>query len=155
MKSKSTLYEEAFAELRNITTIGLAHKAANFLEKGLWAFIGITGTIWAFYFISHQFISFDQNASVLIQGNSEETKLKYPAITICPEVSTKYGIAERLGNYIDSDQLPERLLPLKREFFKSALSNKVLSPSEISKNYDDNEWIENSYDSGYGKIQIL
>ena len=97
----------------------------------------------------------EHGATVLIQGNSQKIDLKYPAVTVCPQYSSKYGIAERLGNYIDSDQLPERLLPLKREFFKSALSNKVLSPSEISNNYDDNKWIENSYDSGCGKIQIL
>ena len=32
-------------ELRNITTIDLAHKAANILEKTLWASIGIVGTL--------------------------------------------------------------------------------------------------------------
>ena len=156
MKSKSTLYEEAFAELRNITTIGWAYKAASFLEKCLWAFIGIIGTIWAIYFISDQFISFNENASVLIQGNSDETKLKYPAITICPMVSTKYGIAERLANYIDPDQLPEKLIPLKRWFFNCALSkNNIRKPIEIQEKYDNVHWVDNNHDSGCGKFQTL
>ena len=151
--SQSKSYKDVFVELRNITTIDWACKAASFLEKGLWAFIGIIGTIWAVYFISLQFISWDKNASVLIQGNSEETELKYPAITICPKVSTKYGIAERLANYIDPNQLPEKLLPLKKDFFKCALSRKVLSPLDISEKYDDANWIENGQNSGCGKIQ--
>ena len=147
MVSKTRLFKEPFTELRNITTIDLACKAASVLEKILWIIIFISGTVWAVYFISVQFISFDENASVLIQGNSEEIELKYPAITICPKVSTKYGIAERLANYIDPDQLPEKILPLKKEFFKCILSKKVVkfSPLEISENYEPVNWVQNFY----------
>ena len=153
---QSTSYKEAFAELRNITTIDWACKAASFLEKGLWAFIGIIGTIWAVYFISDQFISFDENASVLTQGNSEVMELKYPAVTICPKVSTKYGIAERLANFIDPEHLPEKLLVLKKKFLKCSLrKNDLLSPLEMSIKYDDTNWIENDWNSGCGKIQTL
>ena len=152
----SASYKEVLTELRNITTIDWSCRAANFLEKGLWAFIGIIGTIWAVYFISDQFISFGENASVLIQGNSDETELKYPAITICPMVSTKYGIAERLANYIDPDQLPEKLIPLKKWFFNCALSkNNIHKPFEMQKKYDDVDWVDKNHDSGCGKIQTL
>ena len=82
MVSKTRLFKEPFTELRNITTIDLACKAASVLEKILWIIIFISGTVWAVYFISVQFISFDENASVLIQGNSEEIELNYPAITL-------------------------------------------------------------------------
>ena len=150
MVSKTRLFKELFAELRNITTIDLACKAASVLEKILWIIIFISGTVWAVYFISVQFISFDENASVLIQGNSEEIELKYPAITICPKVSTKYGIAERLANYIDPDQLPEKFMQLKNGFFACGLG--TLSPSEIAKKYDDVTWVENDYSSGCSKI---
>ena len=47
-------FKELFVELRNITTVDLAYKAANLLEKALWAFIGIIGTIWVVYFITLQ-----------------------------------------------------------------------------------------------------
>ena len=47
-------YKEIFAELRNITTIDLAYKTSNFLEKLFWTFIGISGTVWAIYFITFQ-----------------------------------------------------------------------------------------------------
>ena len=108
------------AELRRITTIDLACKATSFLEKILWVIIFILGTIWAVYFIALQFISFDENASVLIQGNIETTDLKYPAITLCPKVTTRWGIVERLGNYIDPLNLPKELLLLRHNSFMCA-----------------------------------
>ena len=59
-------------------------------------------------------------ATVLVQGNSEKMNLKYPAVTVCPKVSTKYSIAERLGNLIDPMNLPEELLSLRQDFFMCA-----------------------------------
>ena len=47
-------YKEVLVELRKITTIDLASRSANLLEKLLWTLIGITGTIWAAYFITLQ-----------------------------------------------------------------------------------------------------
>ena len=46
--------KEVLVELRKITTIDLACKSANLLEILLWSLIGITGTIWAVYFITLQ-----------------------------------------------------------------------------------------------------
>ena len=46
--------QELVVELSNITTVDLAHKAKNLLEKIFWAFIGLSGTIWAVYFIALQ-----------------------------------------------------------------------------------------------------
>ena len=48
------IYNDFLVELRKITTIDLASKSANLLEKILWTLIGITGTIWAAYFITLQ-----------------------------------------------------------------------------------------------------
>ena len=53
----------------------------------------------------------------MIKGDFETTDLKYPAVTICPKISTKYAIAERLGNYIDPGNLPKGLLALQQELF--------------------------------------
>ena len=47
-------YQELITELRKIRTVDLASKAASILEKILWIVIGITGTIWASYFITWQ-----------------------------------------------------------------------------------------------------
>ena len=118
-------YKEVFAELRNIKTIDLAYKAANVLEKILWVLMGVIGATWAVYFIT----SWDDDASVLTQGDSNTLELKYPAVTICPKVSTKYAIAERLGNYIDPMNLPKELLALRHDFLICAtgLNKKITS----------------------------
>ena len=118
-------YKEVFAELRNIKTIDLAYKAANVLEKILWVLMGMIGATWAVYFIT----SWDDDASVLTQGDSNTLELKYPAVTICPKISTKYAIAERLGNYIDPMNLPKELLALRHDFFMCAtgLTKKIPS----------------------------
>ena len=121
----TTFYKEVFVELRNIKTIDLAYKAANVLEKILWVLMGMIGATWAVYFIT----SWDDDASVLTQGDSNTLELKYPAVTICPKVSTKYAIAERLGNYIDPMNLPKELLSLRQDFLLCAtgLIKKALS----------------------------
>ena len=163
-------YKEIFVELRNITTINLACKSTNWLERLLWYLIGLIGTLWAIYFITQQVcrklcdldqsghlesgtkvncnkklaiasimaelaflmifitiihiflkvISWEASPSVLIRGNIETTDLKYPAVTVCPKVSTRYGIAERLGNYIDPSNLPKELLSVRHEYFMCA-----------------------------------
>ena len=91
------------------------------------------------------------NASVLIQGDPEAINFKNPAVTICPKVSTKYGIAERLGNYIDPNKLPEKALSLKREIFKCRFDTLL----EIDKNYNDENFIQSDYGSGWDKTQML
>ena len=63
----------------------------------------------------------EESPSILIQGDTETKELKYPAVTICPKISTKYAIAERLGNYIDPLKLPEELLSLRHDFLKCAI----------------------------------
>ena len=68
----------------------------------------------------------------MIKGDIDEKSLKYPAVTICPKVSTKYGIAERLGNYIDPNNLPEKVLTLKKELFKCRF-NSPLDPDAFYK----------------------
>ena len=125
----TSFYKEVFAELRNIKTIDLAYKAANVLEKILWVLMGMIGATWAVYFIT----SWDDDASVLTQGDSNTLELKYPAVTICPKVSTKYAIAERLGNYIDPMNLPKELLSLRHDFFMCATGLNKKIP--LNKNY--------------------
>ena len=52
MQLQANMTADIVAELRNIRTINLAHKAANLGEKILWALIGIIGTAWAIYFMT-------------------------------------------------------------------------------------------------------
>ena len=130
-------WTELFDELRTITTLDLAYKASSILEKILWILIGITGTIWAVYYINQAFISWEESPSVIIQGNLNSTNLKYPAVTICPKFSNKYGIAERLGNFIDPHNLPEELLKMRHNFFMCATRLYKLQPSAGKKEYNE------------------
>ena len=87
-----------------------------------------------FPLLSYQVISWNQSPSVLIQGNIETTDLKYPAVTLCPKVTTRWGIAERLGNYIDPLKLPKELLLLRHNSFMCATGFlKKISQHDTSK----------------------
>ena len=81
----------------------------------------------------------NEHASILIQGDSDSTEIKSPAVTICPKVSTKHAIAERLGNYIEPMYLPKELLTLRRAFFKCAtgLSKEIPSPFTYKQRYNN------------------
>ena len=136
----TTFYKEVlFLELRNVKTIDLAHKAVNCLEKTLWILMGVIGAAWAVWFIS---FSWDDGASILIQGNSEKLELKHPAFTICPKVSSKYAFAEKLGNLIDPMNLPEELLTLRHDFFLCAagFSKKLRGSDSLSSYKELYEW---------------
>ena len=52
------LLKELFAELRKITTFELTYLAKSFFEKLLWFLLGISGTVWAVYFITLQVMFF-------------------------------------------------------------------------------------------------
>ena len=138
-------YQEVFAELKNVKTIDLAYKAVSILEKIIWGLIGVTGTVWAVYFISLQFLSWEENPSILLQGNINEANIKYPAITICPKVAPIYAIAERLGNFIDPSNVPQELMSLRHDYFLSAIG--ILDKLEFNR--------EHYYKSFYTKIIAL
>ena len=51
-----TFLKELVSEIRTITTVDLALKATNLFEKALWTLVGISGTIWAMYFMTFQVV---------------------------------------------------------------------------------------------------
>ena len=104
-------------EVQKISTVGFACTSKIFIEKLLWITLGVIGLVWISFVLTVQFQDWEENAGVLTKRNFD---LKYPAITICPKVSTKYAIVERLGNYIDPLNLPEKLLSLKEDVFLCA-----------------------------------
>ena len=74
-------------ELRGITTIDLAFKSGNIVEKVMWMIILVIGTFWACYFIQLQFqIWAEQPSIVTTAENVKLSDLNYPAMTICSEV---------------------------------------------------------------------
>ena len=126
-------------ELRNITTIDLMYNAATIFEKVLWGLIGVCGSMWAVYFISMQLR--EDHASILLQGDIKSTELKYPAISICSKITTKYAIAERLGNFIDPMNMPDELLSLRQDFFLRSLE--ITLPKSKTKDFYKNYYQTN------------
>ena len=77
-------YKVLVEELRGITTIDLAFKSGNIVEKVMWMIILVIGTFWACYFIQLQFqIWAEQPSIVTTAENVKLSDLNYPAMTIC------------------------------------------------------------------------
>ena len=96
MKKRVVLTEQ----LRGIASINYAFKAANIMEKILWASMFLIGILYAIYFTVQMFNS---SSSIISKIDIKLPDLNYPAMTICPQGTTKYAIAERLGNYLDGN----------------------------------------------------
>ena len=106
MNTKQKL-QQFFNEIKSIKAIDLACKGANVFERIFWIIIGFTGFAWAFWFIPDQVQLWNDNPSMITQDNVELSDIEYPAITIVPPGSTKYAIAERLGNYLSPENIPD------------------------------------------------
>ena len=95
-------------ELKSITTVDFTCKALNFLEKILWIALATIGIFWAIYFIS--LVIKDENPIVKTIMDKPLTETEKPAITICSPGSTRFAIAERLGNFLSTKEaLPKKI----------------------------------------------
>ena len=106
MNTKQKL-QQFFNEIKSIKAIDLAYKGGNVFERLFWIIIGFTGFAWAFWFIPDQVQLWNDNPSIITQDNVELSDIEYPAITIVPPGATKYAIAERLGNYLNPENIPD------------------------------------------------
>ena len=87
--------------LRGIASIDLTFKASNVIEKLIWSAIGLFGVFWAIYFISY--LVTVKNPITFTNLEVKLSDMKYPAMTICSKTSTKFAIAERMGNYLNGN----------------------------------------------------
>ena len=92
--------ESLVNKLKAIATIDLAFKSVSILEKLFWASICLLGITYAIYCIALQLQLWNQNPSIISNIHVELSDLNYPAMTICPQGTTKNAIAERLGNFL-------------------------------------------------------
>ena len=115
IQSHTGSFRRILAGFRTIVTVDLTFKAPNILEKVFWSLIGISGALWAIYFLVLLFLN--NNPLIITKKNVELSEITYPAITICYEGSPKYSVAEQLGNYIDSSsKLPSEFISLRNLF---------------------------------------
>ena len=117
-------------ELRNIVFVDLTYKAKTCLEKLFWLGLGTIGGIWFVYFMKD--VIEDKNHLTMMKKDEKLANIKYPAITICTDFSTRYAIAERLGNLYDSKkELSEEFARLRENFL-----NLVTRESEVYDAYE-------------------
>ena len=110
--STKRVCDEVIEEFKDIRTIGLTWNAQTIVEKLVWIVIGLGGFGWSLHFISQQFIIWSENPLTIFKSTVELDEINYPAITLCSQTSTRYAIAERLGNYIDPENMPKELISL-------------------------------------------
>ena len=147
MKSKKSIPEKRLAnktslaqglrkisdEIESIGSIELAVKATSVLEKFLWMAFFVFGIGWLGYFLREMIE--DENPKTSIRMPLEINDLDYPAMTFCSEMSTKYAIAEKLGNMIDtSKELPVTLQKLRSNILSKQMDDysKAYKPSCVN-----------------------
>ena len=124
-------YHQLEDEFKNIGSIDLACKATNFLEKFLWISFSLVGIAWFVFFMIGVFD--DKNPLTSIREDIKLKDVNYPAITICSDSTTKYALAERLGNYIDpNSDLPDNLKLWMTNFINNAINIYI---DKATKNY--------------------
>ena len=101
-------------ELKGIKSFALVLKATNVLEIIFWGTIFIGGMIWAWILLFSEVQSWQGNPSVISNKHVKLSDIPIPAITFCSQSSTKFAIAERLGNYLSPDKnLPDELIEIR------------------------------------------
>lgn len=128
-------------ELKNIRTVDLDCTNPFFLEKFFWVILGILGVAWAFYFIPGNIQIWKENPSIKMQGEMDLSQLKYPAISLFQSGTTKYAIAEILGNYLNHQILSQEFRELWNLLLKCALiyrngyASKAPNPASLKDYY--------------------
>lgn len=117
MRAKSKI-KHLFNETKSIKSIDLACKATSIIERLLWVVVGLSGIGWAVWFIPDQFQLWADNPTIITRDNAKLSDIRYPAITIMPPGTSKYGIGERLGNYINPENMPRELYKIRNLYLK-------------------------------------
>ena len=94
-------FQDLKDELLNFRFLQLVKFTAYLVEKVFWIILALIGMLWFLYCMTNQFMIWNTNKTVISKSNTKLSDLDYPALSICYEAAAKYGIAERLGNYID------------------------------------------------------
>ena len=63
------------------------------------------GLIWVTYVMREQFLDWSENPTILTKSKLKLSDMDFPALTICSEGSTKFAIAEELGNSFAPNKL--------------------------------------------------
>ena len=109
--------------------LDLASKANSIFEKLFWISIGAIGACWALYFLGFQFVLWEENQFIVTKKKIDLSEIDYPAITICSPASTKYGIVERLRNYMEPRfESSQEFLPFLNLYLKCFVEYSAKKP---------------------------
>ena len=89
-------------EFFNVRTLELIKVTSYFIEKLFWLVVLLSGTTWFIYYASVQIITQNKQNRIVTRGEGKLSELDYPSVTFCSRAANKYGIAERIGNHLDS-----------------------------------------------------
>ena len=99
----TTSFEKLKEEFFRVRSFELIKTTTYIVEKVFWFLIFLFGTILFFYFMSTQFATWNQNNMVSSNAKLKLSDIKAPAITFSSRSANKYGIAERMGNFLNSE----------------------------------------------------
>ena len=91
-------------ELLMIRTLELSKRTTFIVEKILWILIALSGTVWFCFFMASQVQIWKENKIIVSNAVIDLSEIDYPSVTFCSERGYRYGIAQRLGNYLNPDR---------------------------------------------------
>ena len=89
-------------ERQKIISLKQAVEASLWIEKLIWIFLGVVGSAYFAYLLVAQVNSWDKNSILVSKEQRSIDEIDFTAITFCAQGSTKYAIAERIGNSLHS-----------------------------------------------------
>ena len=128
LRKRKLKWSKVTPELKGVATIDLACKAESIVGKLFWSSLGVLGIVWAIYFVS--IIVLDENSLVTSIAEVSLMEVNKPALTMCSKSSARSAFVERLGNFLDSKQLPNPILNWRRLMKRcgSIYSNDINNP---------------------------
>ena len=119
LKIMAAKFQRIKEELRNFTTVNLIADASSILEKVFWALIAILGTLFIIDVVVIQLDYWRENPILVTKQTLKLSDMPLPSMTFCHKGLQKYGIVERLGNYIDPEkEIPEEVFNVRNEFIE-------------------------------------
>ena len=104
-------------ELRNFPTVNLMADASSILEKVFWALIAILGTLFIIDVVVIQLDYWSENPILITKQTMKLSDMQLPSMTFCHKGLHKYGLVERLANFIDPGKdVPKEVLEIRNDF---------------------------------------
>ena len=123
-----------------VASLKFCFEAQYFLEKLFWLSLGIFGTVLIFGIVNEQIESWHENPIVGSQIEMPLDKIEFPAITFCHKGNTRFGVAERMMDFMKDQgdrirSLRNLLLRTTIGFLMSQYAAYKLAPRNIFYEY--------------------